>query len=146
MEKRGQYAVRGGILDLFGWDQIMPVRTEWFGDTVESIRTFDLDEQKAIAEQPSFGLVLQFPDGSSGFLSDYVGANDLSCALDTDLKTAAVRISIEAATEAGEGAVQASFLDWLLASAAGWQESTLGREVGIERGSQRTALLVQLRV
>jgi transcription-repair coupling factor (superfamily II helicase) len=33
VEKRGQYAVRGGILDVFGWDQLSPYRLEWFGDT-----------------------------------------------------------------------------------------------------------------
>ncbi|HEX7789955.1 MAG TPA: transcription-repair coupling factor, partial [Afipia sp.] len=42
----GEYAVRGGILDLYpaGLDQ--PVRFDFFGDTLESIRTFDAESQR----------------------------------------------------------------------------------------------------
>ena len=42
----GEYAVRGGILDLFpaGLDQ--PVRLDFFGDTLESIRSFDAETQR----------------------------------------------------------------------------------------------------
>ncbi len=42
---RGQFSVRGGILDVFSWQHTQPVRLEFFDDEVESIRSFDLDEQ-----------------------------------------------------------------------------------------------------
>jgi hypothetical protein len=44
---RGQMARRGGILDVFPSDADEPVRIEFFGDTVESLRRFDPDTQRA---------------------------------------------------------------------------------------------------
>lgn len=44
----GQVARRGGILDVFPSDGAEPVRLEFFGDTVESLRRFDPDTQRAI--------------------------------------------------------------------------------------------------
>ena len=41
----GQFSVRGGIVDVWSPDAEAPVRIEFFGDTVESIRTFDPDTQ-----------------------------------------------------------------------------------------------------
>jgi len=43
----GQMARRGGILDVFPSDADEPVRIEFFGDTVESLRRFDPDTQRA---------------------------------------------------------------------------------------------------
>lgn len=44
VERRGEYARRGGILDIYP-ATMDPVRIEFFGDTVESIRTIDIDSQ-----------------------------------------------------------------------------------------------------
>ncbi len=46
----GEYAVRGGILDLFPASAESAVRVEFFGDDVESIRAFDLQSQRSRAE------------------------------------------------------------------------------------------------
>ncbi|MEX0853178.1 MAG: transcription-repair coupling factor [Bauldia sp.] len=45
----GEYAVRGGILDLFAAGSEAPVRLDYFGDTVETIRAFDPDNQRTTA-------------------------------------------------------------------------------------------------
>jgi transcription-repair coupling factor (superfamily II helicase) len=45
----GQVARRGGIIDVFPSDRTEPVRIELFGDTVESLRRFDPDTQRATA-------------------------------------------------------------------------------------------------
>jgi len=45
---RGQFAVRGGILDLFGWQHPLPLRAEWSDDEIESLREFDLDRQTTV--------------------------------------------------------------------------------------------------
>jgi transcription-repair coupling factor (superfamily II helicase) len=42
----GEYAVRGGILDLFPPGRQNPVRLDFFGDTLESIKTFDAETQR----------------------------------------------------------------------------------------------------
>lgn len=41
----GQFAVRGSIIDLFSFAQEVPVRIDFFGDEIESIRTFDPETQ-----------------------------------------------------------------------------------------------------
>ena len=43
----GEYAVRGGILDVFSACADKPTRIEFFGDTIESIRPFDLESQRS---------------------------------------------------------------------------------------------------
>ncbi len=41
VEERGQFAVRGGIVDVFSPDALKPVRMEFFGDEIDSLRSFD---------------------------------------------------------------------------------------------------------
>ena len=50
VEEVGQYAVRGGILDLFSFGAPEPVRLEFWGDEVVSIRTFDILDQRSTGE------------------------------------------------------------------------------------------------
>jgi transcription-repair coupling factor (superfamily II helicase) len=54
----GEFAFRGGILDLFPPNTVHPVRVELFGDTVDSLRWFDVESQRS--EEPS-GPVTVFP-------------------------------------------------------------------------------------
>ena len=46
----GEFSRRGGIMDLFSPEHEQPVRLEFFGDTVESIRTFDPETQRSTGE------------------------------------------------------------------------------------------------
>ena len=50
----GEFSVRGGILDVFPPGMDMPVRMEFFGDTVESIRAFDMESQRSVSELDEF--------------------------------------------------------------------------------------------
>ena len=43
---RGEFARRGGIVDVFPAGQPMPVRVEWFGDEIDSMRAFDPADQR----------------------------------------------------------------------------------------------------
>jgi transcription-repair coupling factor (superfamily II helicase) len=45
VEEEGEFSVRGSIVDVFGYGRREPVRIEFFGDTVSSLRTFDIDSQ-----------------------------------------------------------------------------------------------------
>ncbi|MGE5373087.1 MAG: transcription-repair coupling factor [Solirubrobacterales bacterium] len=47
VEEAGQFAMRGGILDLYPINAEAPVRIELFGDEIESIRTFAVDNQRS---------------------------------------------------------------------------------------------------
>ena len=46
--QRGNYAVRGGIVDVFPWQTVLPLRLEFFGDEIESIRSYDPDSQRSV--------------------------------------------------------------------------------------------------
>jgi len=48
VEERGSFAVRGGILDIFPPSLPRPVRIEFFGDTVETLRSFDPLSQRSL--------------------------------------------------------------------------------------------------
>jgi len=48
VEHRGEFAIRGGILDVYSIDCEMPVRIELFGDEVDSIRRFDTNTQRSV--------------------------------------------------------------------------------------------------
>lgn len=45
----GEFARRGGIIDIFPFAGEYPVRLEFFGDEIESIREFDADSQRSVA-------------------------------------------------------------------------------------------------
>jgi transcription-repair coupling factor (superfamily II helicase) len=49
VEKRGEFAVRGGILDVFPPTEEHPLRVEFWGDEVEEIRSFAVADQRTIA-------------------------------------------------------------------------------------------------
>ncbi|WP_268033157.1 transcription-repair coupling factor [Algoriphagus sp. PAP.12] len=53
----GQFAIRGGILDVFSFSNENPYRIELFGQEIESIRTFDAESQLSIAEVPQISLI-----------------------------------------------------------------------------------------
>jgi transcription-repair coupling factor (superfamily II helicase) len=48
VEECGQFSLRGGILDVFPTAADAPVRAEWSGDTVETLRLFDVENQRSV--------------------------------------------------------------------------------------------------
>jgi transcription-repair coupling factor (superfamily II helicase) len=52
VERRGQFAVRGGILDTFPPTEEHPVRIEFWGDTVEEVRSFAVADQRSLDPLP----------------------------------------------------------------------------------------------
>ena len=50
VESRGQFSIRGGIIDIFDVTQENPYRIELWGDEIESVRTFDVLSQRSIEE------------------------------------------------------------------------------------------------
>jgi transcription-repair coupling factor (superfamily II helicase) len=48
VEQPGEYAIRGGIIDVFPFIGENPIRIEFFGDTVDSLREFDVTSQRSI--------------------------------------------------------------------------------------------------
>ncbi|HKW59585.1 MAG TPA: transcription-repair coupling factor [Candidatus Dormibacteraeota bacterium] len=48
VEQHGQFSLRGGILDVYASAADAPVRAEWSGDTVETLRLFDPENQRSV--------------------------------------------------------------------------------------------------
>ncbi|HLH42402.1 MAG TPA: transcription-repair coupling factor [Bryobacteraceae bacterium] len=48
VEMVGEYSIRGGILDVFGAESARPLRIEFFGDEIESIRRFEVESQRSV--------------------------------------------------------------------------------------------------
>lgn len=75
---RGQFAVRGGIVDLYSWQAPLPARLEFFGDEIDSLREFDIDTQTSVRDLRSVDILLGATEGQSGVVRDYVGRDHLT--------------------------------------------------------------------
>ena len=79
---RGQFAVRGGILDVYSWQAAAPIRAEFFDDEIESLREFDLDMQTSLRNLNEVELLLGAADDQSGKVLDYVRKEHLRVAIE----------------------------------------------------------------
>ncbi len=93
---RGQFAVRGGILDLFAWQAAKPLRLEFFDTDLESIREFDLDSQASTKKLLESDLLLAEPS-SEATVADYRRKTDLIISFGADIARPDVRILEDAA-------------------------------------------------
>ncbi len=107
---RGHVAVRGGIVDLYSWQAPLPVRLEFFGDNVESLREFDIDTQTSVRDLGRIDILLGAADDQTGFVRDYIGKDDLAIDIEPEEKsTSRIQISeswIESGPEDFSGAFQ----------------------------------------
>ncbi|RTY76417.1 transcription-repair coupling factor [Flavobacterium sp. LS1R10] len=72
----GEFSVRGGIVDVFSFSNDNPYRIEFFGDEVESIRTFDVATQLSMVQQKKITIIPNvenkvFQENRESFL-DYI--------------------------------------------------------------------------
>src|SRR5260221_4726165 len=91
---RGQFAVRGGILDVFSFHHALPVRIELFDDDIESIREFDLDSQISVNQLDACTLLLGEAAAESPTcrLHELIDEPDLTIDADASWFAARVRI------------------------------------------------------
>ena len=90
---RGQFAVRGGIVDVYSWQAPLPFRLECFGDQIESLREFDIDTQTSVRDLRSADILLETADGHIGFVRDYVARNHLKIEIEPE-KTSNAQVQI----------------------------------------------------
>jgi transcription-repair coupling factor (superfamily II helicase) len=108
---RGQFAVRGGIVDLYSWQSPLPARVEFFGDNVESLREFDIDTQTSVRDLRKIDILLGAADDKSGIVRDYIGEDDLTIEIEPE-ETSNARIQIsEGWTEDGPEDFSGAFQD-----------------------------------
>jgi transcription-repair coupling factor (superfamily II helicase) len=86
---RGQFAVRGGILDLFSWQAQRPVRAEFFGDDVESLREFDVDTQTSVRNLQNVEILLGAVEDQTATVRDYLAPDNLRVGIEPDETTEA---------------------------------------------------------
>lgn len=53
----GQFSIRGGIVDIFSFSNELPYRIEFFGDHIETIRTFELENQLSVTQVRTITIV-----------------------------------------------------------------------------------------
>ncbi len=109
----GQFAVRGGIVDVFSYANELPFRLEMFGDEIESIRTFDPNTQLSVEQKKQISIIPNvqtklLQETRESFL-DFIPENSVVWVKD-------YRHTIEVVTESYEKAEQ-SFQEMLEASA-----------------------------
>jgi transcription-repair coupling factor (superfamily II helicase) len=63
--ERGQFARRGGIVDIFTWNAEHPLRIELIGDQIESLREFDVHTQASVRNLSQASLLLPQQDASA---------------------------------------------------------------------------------
>ena len=107
---RGQFAVRGGIVDIYSWQAPLPFRLEFFGDKIESLREFDIDSQTSVRDLRLADLLLGTADDQSGLVRDYVAPYHLILDIEPEeISDAQIQISenwIETGPEDFSGAFQ----------------------------------------
>ncbi|MGG7034154.1 MAG: transcription-repair coupling factor [Flavobacterium sp.] len=77
----GEFSVRGGILDVFSFSNDNPYRIEFFGNEVDSIRTFDVETQLSIQQQKKITIIPNvenkfFKEERESFL-DYINSKSV---------------------------------------------------------------------
>ncbi|MEW6510413.1 MAG: transcription-repair coupling factor [Bacteroidota bacterium] len=114
VESHGDYAVRGGILDVFSHAGENPVRVEFAGDSIESLREFDPLSQRSIREIEQATVLpdlLRSRDGEgqsvrASLVTDYASEGTLIIVEEPDL----IRRDLEGQQE-GSGGARASFAE-----------------------------------
>ncbi len=90
IEGPGQFAVRGGILDVYPLTEEQPVRIELWGDEVDSIRTFDVETQRSIENLKKISIcpAAEFPREGENRVSflDYFPLEDTILFLDEPVR------------------------------------------------------------
>jgi transcription-repair coupling factor (superfamily II helicase) len=107
---RAQFAVRGGIVDLYSWQTPLPVRLEFFGDEIDSLREFDIDTQTSLRDLTSVDILLGATEDQSSVVRDYVARDHL-------------KLEIEPVMDGGDPATPDSLVTPEIKLSEGWIEN-----------------------
>ncbi|MFP4228170.1 MAG: transcription-repair coupling factor [Salinivenus sp.] len=106
VEEPGEFARRGGILDVFPYAGTYPVRIDFFGDEIDGLREFDPQTQRSVSRLTTARLVpnLEREAAARGSipLFDYLPAGAVLATLDEAQAREGVQAQFEEATEAYE--------------------------------------------
>lgn len=77
VEQPGQFAIRGSIIDIFSYSNNKPYRLDFFGDTLESIKIFDIDTQRSTVGVDSFDVFPNLYSGTDSSLNNEFSIFDI---------------------------------------------------------------------
>ncbi len=151
VDARGQFAMRGGIVDVFPQTETGPLRIEFFGDQVESIRGFEITSQASITRLTELNLLpaREFPplypylSDQPGSLFDYFADPPLVMMIEPARLVAQAerqRQETEAliATEAEHGELPGGLKSGLIPMTD--LEARFGRTIHLERAAEAGAI------
>lgn len=102
----GEFSVRGGIVDVFSFSHDEPYRIEFFGDEIDSIRSFDVESQLSTNQVKKISII---PNVENKFLDEdresflkYIASNTIICLKDADLLFSRIDLFYEKAEETFE--------------------------------------------
>lgn len=77
----GQFSVRGSIIDVFSFSCEYPYRIDFFGDEIESIRTFDIENQLSLEKKEEISIISNIHESASSAVPIFslLGENTLLC-------------------------------------------------------------------
>jgi transcription-repair coupling factor (superfamily II helicase) len=107
---RGQFAVRGGIVDLYSWQAQLPVRLEFLGDEIDSLREFDIDTQTSVRDLTSVDILLGATEDQGSVVRDHVARDHL-------------KIEVEPVIDGGDPATPDSLAPPEIEISEGWIEN-----------------------
>ncbi len=86
--ERGQFARRGGIVDVFPWQAEEPIRIEFGDDAIDSLRVFDIHTQTSVQKFEQITVLLDQPDlaGAKARVGDYIQPGDLLIFIEPEKK------------------------------------------------------------
>ncbi len=88
----GQFASRGSILDIFGYSHELPYRIDFFGDDIDSIRTFNIETQLSESRVSQIVITANVATTSQGTsLLDFIPAETLIAVRDARYTTERIR-------------------------------------------------------
>lgn len=106
----GQFAARGSILDIFGYSHELPFRIDFFGDEIDSIRTFNIETQLSERQLSEVAITSGVASQSSGeSLLEYVDPKTLFVVRDASYTVE--RIKAIASEELSQSALMAGEAD-----------------------------------
>ncbi len=73
----GQFAVRGSILDIFGYSHELPFRIDFFGDDIDSMRTFNIETQLSEQRLDEVTVTANMASGNHSSMFDFMAPDTL---------------------------------------------------------------------
>ena len=115
VDRVGVFAVRGGIVDLYPYTEPNPIRIEFFGEEIESIRAFDIYSQRSVNELSQVAIYPKISGAGEHLeehpestLFDYLDDDSLVIELEPELVRSKAALYLEELSETAHSEIEGS--------------------------------------